>query len=146
MVAMNPSHATVYGAPSVDFPMGTFTVEPGGSDLHPGPHGEYAVVRWIAPEAGRYVIKAKFRGEAGFSGTQATTTDVYVQLNGSDIVTGSINLHGSGNEVPLERKISVDKKNTVDFLVGYGNRSYLFDSTELSAEICLIPPSGCGAN
>ena len=59
---------------------------PGQFALHPGPGGEYAVVRYVAPEAGEASIDAVFTGLDIFG----TTTDVHVLLNGNALFDGLV--------------------------------------------------------
>lgn len=103
--------------------------------MHPGPKGEYSVVRWTAPSAGRYSIDGSFEAldtEVG------TTTDVYVLHNNKQIWTISISGKKSAEskanfELAVEK---VEKGDTIDFAVGYGsNRNYYYDSTALKAAI-----------
>ena len=60
--------------------------------LHPGPGGEYSVVRWTAASAGEVAIEAVFTGIA-----ERATTDVHVLHNGRPLHDGQINLAGAGN-------------------------------------------------
>jgi len=56
----------------------TVCVPPGHLLLHPGASGEFSVVRWTAPSAGRFLIEGQFMG-IDFAGP--TTTDVHVLVN-----------------------------------------------------------------
>jgi hypothetical protein len=53
--------------------------------IHPGPNGEYAVVRWTAPAAGDYLIQARF------SAVPVATTVVHVLLNDTSLFDGNVN-------------------------------------------------------
>jgi len=64
----------------------TNPMPPGQFALHPGPGGEYAVVRYVAPEAANASIGAEFTGLDIFG----TTTDVHVLLNGTSIFDGFV--------------------------------------------------------
>jgi alpha-galactosidase len=104
--------------------------EPGCLSFHPGPNGEYSVVRWTAPEAGEHSIHAAFSAI-----DPKATTDVHVLHRGQPLFDGWINLHGEGKRVSFDRKITVAKGDVVDFVVGWGNGSYFFDSTGLDARV-----------
>lgn len=64
----------------------TAPMDPGQFAFHPGPGGEYAVVRFVAPEAGDASIDAVFTGLDLFG----TTTDVHVLLNGTALFDGFV--------------------------------------------------------
>jgi hypothetical protein len=64
----------------------TNPMAPGQFALHPGPGGEYAVVRYVAPETGDASIDAVFTGLDIFG----TTTDVHVLLNGNALFDGLV--------------------------------------------------------
>jgi hypothetical protein len=106
------------------------TWEPGRLAFHPGPAGEYGVVRWTAPEAGDYEMSATFLGPGN-----KPTTDVHVLHNGRVLFDGWLNLQGSGNLVSHRGAVSVKKGDTIDFGVGVGNANYGGDTTGLEATI-----------
>jgi len=69
--------------------LGTTAVfDPGQFALHPGPDGEYAVVRYVAPEAGAASIESLFTGMDIFG----TTTDVHVVFNGTALFDGVVGM------------------------------------------------------
>jgi alpha-galactosidase len=109
--------------------------DPGRLALHPGPKGEYSVVRWTAPDAGEYSVRATF-----LAIDRDTTTDVHVLHRGRSVFDGLINLHGQGKQTTCDQKISLAKGDTLDFVVGWGNGSYTCDSTGL--EVSLKDPTG----
>lgn len=119
---------TYPGAPSVVQPSDVL-------NLHPGPTGDKAVVRWTAPAAGTYTIAGRFQG----IDTAGTTTDVTILHNTTSIFSNNVN--GYGNQVTFSVTRTVAAGDTIDFQVGYGsNNSYGSDSTGLSATI--TPQSG----
>ena len=59
------------------------TWQPKQLALHPGPKGEYSVVRWTCPEAGEHAVEVAFTGIAG-----RATTDVHVLHNGRSLHDG----------------------------------------------------------
>ena len=108
------------------------TVVPGQLDLHPGPNGEYSILRFTAPAAGAYSFSSSFSGVD----TGPTTTDVHVLLDGAAIADGGINVNGGGNTASLTSPfVSLAKGDTLDFAVGYGNGTYFNDSTGLYATV-----------
>ncbi len=106
-----------------------FTWPPRQVALHPGPRGEYSVVRWTAPAADRYKIAAKF------AGLFHATTDVHVLCNGRSQFNTVLNLSGSPNEAAHGGEVTLAEGDTVDFVVGWGDGSYGSDSTALTATI-----------
>lgn len=104
------------------------TFEPKGLAFHPGPKGEYSVVRWTAPSPGDYQVSCAFTGIDG-----KTTTDVHVLHGGRSLFDGLINLNGQGKRTDFKTPLHLQKGETVDFVVGFGNGSYTFDSTGIEA-------------
>jgi len=109
--------------------------EPGRLAFHPGPKGEYGVVRFTAPEAGEYAVRVAF-----LAIDRDTTTDVHVLGAGRAVFDGKINLEGQPRKVEHDGRLTVAKGDTVDFVVGWGNGAYVCDSTGLEA--LLSGPSG----
>jgi alpha-galactosidase len=109
--------------------------EPGRLSFHPGPKGQYSVVRWTAPEAGEYSVRAAF-----LAIDQGTTTDVHVLHRGKPLFDGLVNLSGQGRRTVYDGKLTVTKDDTLHFVVGWGNGAYVCDSTGL--EVRLTGPSG----
>ncbi|MDY0165248.1 MAG: alpha-galactosidase [Thermoguttaceae bacterium] len=109
--------------------------EPGRLSFHPGPKGEYSVVRFTAAEAGEYAVQATF-----LAIDRDTTTNVHVLRGGNSVFDGWVNLHGKGNKTTYDGKLALDKGEALDFIVGWGNGSHTCDSTGL--EIRLTSPSG----
>ena len=119
---LNPS------AQPVETPF-SFTWPPRQVALHPGPRGQYSVVRWIAPVADRYDIAATF------TGLFHATTDVHLFHNSRACFTSQLNLGGSPNSASHTSEMTLAKGDTIDFVVGWGNGSYGSDSTALTATI-----------
>jgi hypothetical protein len=107
--------------------------------------GQYSVVRFTAPLAGKYRVIARFEGiHFGLS-----TTDVHV-MHGEDSLFaadiegygGDPGLHAITGAKPVAVYTGIVKLragDTVDFAVGYGkNRTHYFDTTGLSATLELI--------
>ena len=113
------------GAP---YDLGFLTLPPDTLDLHPGPNGEYTVVRFSPSVASSYSIAGLF------SGLDAATTDVHILLDGVSIFAGNIN--GLGNTAPFSLVRTLSSSDTLDFLVGFGsNGNFNFDSTGLAGSI-----------
>lgn len=110
--------------------------DPGRLSFHPGPKGEYSVVRFTVPEPGEYAVEALFLG----IDQSPTTTDVHVLRAGRSVFDGWVGLHGQGKQTRYAAKLSVAQGDTLDFVVGYGNGTHICDSTGL--EVRLQGPSG----
>lgn len=98
--------------------------------FHPGPKGEYSVVRYVAPKSGEYKIAAVFSGI-----DQQTTTDVHVLQGGKPLFDSFIRLNGHGRSEAFDQTVSLKAGEALDFVVGYGNGTYGYDSTGLNAVI-----------
>ncbi|NOX54667.1 MAG: hypothetical protein GXP27_09555 [Planctomycetes bacterium] len=99
---------------------------PGRLSLHPGPTGEYSVVRFTVPRDGRYRVEATFVGI-----DPRTTTDVYVVHAGRPLFDSAIRLAGQGRKANYQGEITARRGETIDCVVGWGNGSYVCDSTGL---------------
>jgi alpha-galactosidase len=109
--------------------------EPGRLSFHPGPKGEYSVVRFTAPEAGPYAVQAAF-----LAIDRDTTTDVHVcRAANPRLTAGSISTDRE-TKTTYEGKLALGKGEALDFVVGWGNGSHVCDSTGLEAR--LTGPSG----
>lgn len=114
---------------------GTVRYAPGQLGIHPGPNGEYSIVRFVAPTSGQFVISAVF---GGLDLQLPTTTDVHVLVNNIQIFNGSVGSFGSGPSISVLRLLG--SGDTVDFSVGFGsNATYFHDSTSLMATISPVP-------
>jgi hypothetical protein len=97
--------------------------------FHPGPKGEFSVVRWQGKAVGRYAIEARF------SALDRTTTDVHISKNGAPLMDGVIDGPGVWHDV-LIRSLQCLPDDTIDFAVGFGaDRNYNSDITGLEARI-----------
>jgi PEP-CTERM motif-containing protein len=110
--------------------------EPGQFGLHPGPDGQYAVVRYTAPDSGSTLITAEFSGQD----TTGTSSDVHVLFNGLSLLDAFVEGNGNASIVPFDRTLSLKEGDTIDFAVGFGSNGTFFgDSTALAASIQLNP-------
>lgn len=82
--------------------------------VHPGPQGQYSVVRWTAPTTGTYEIAGSF---LGLDSQGNTTTDVHILLNSS---TSLFDADVSGFNMPQGFSLTqtVSSGDTIDFVVG----------------------------
>ena len=114
----------------------SFTVPPHTLHLHPGQGGQYDVVRWICPKRGTYQITGNFCGLD--DQTTVADTDVNVVINSkTSLFPSRPILFGKGTrELFTFTGISLNAKDTVDFIVGAGpSGSHAADSTGLQAKI-----------
>jgi hypothetical protein len=105
--------------------------QPGQLSLHPGPNGEYSLIRWTAPAAGVIAVNATFSGIDAVGGT---TTDVHVLHQGLSQFDGRVN--GYLAATSFTGNLTVARGDTVDFAVGYGtDHTFYYDTTALAATI-----------
>ena len=112
---------------------------PGDLAFHPGPQGQYSIVRWTAPTAGDFSVGGLFESGDRFVGS---TVDVHVLENGSSLL--STNLVGPlGTQTsPFSFLRTLNIGDTIDFAVGFGpNSNFGSDSTVLDATITTRPLS-----
>ncbi len=102
--------------------------------FHPGPAGQYSVVRWVCPSDGDYVVDAAFRSLR--VGGPNTTVDVHVLLNDVSLFSQPINAHYADGEFPYAAALSLKACDTLDFVVGFGdNANHYYDSSGLRAVV-----------
>lgn len=132
-MTVNMGKETIHPANTLDLP-------PGVLDMHPGSDGSYSVVRWTAPRAGAVRIAGSFTGLSGYQGAPPTTTDVHIFVDGNEAFYKLINLEGQGNKAAFDLQAEVKAGGIVEFMVGFGNGGYGYDSTGLDADITLSEP------
>jgi uncharacterized repeat protein (TIGR01451 family) len=118
--------------------VGTVTWQPGQMVNHPGPNGEYSVLRWTAPRSGEVEFSASF------SGADSTSTDVHVLLNETAIPDCDGNVNGFGAGPTFSKSLVVEAGDTIDFVVGFGNGNFSNDSTGVDARLAYVdgePPT-----
>ncbi len=108
--------------------------EPGRLSFHPGPKGEYSVVRFTTPQAGVYSVQASF-----LAIDKKATTDVHVLHGGQSVFDGSIRAEDDRTLSKYDNRLTLAKGDTLDFVVGWGNGTHICDSTGL--EVALTGPS-----
>ncbi|NQT36874.1 MAG: alpha-galactosidase, partial [Planctomycetes bacterium] len=109
--------------------------EPGRLSFHPGPKGQYSVVRFTTPRAGAYAVRASF-----LAIDRRTTTDVYMLHRGRSVFEGTIRAEDGKKAAECNQQLTLAKGDMLDFVVGWGNGTHICDSTGL--EIKLTGPSG----
>ncbi len=105
-------------------------LNPGQLALHPGPNGQFSIVRWTAPESGDFNLSGDYIG----MDTSGTTTDVHVLFNGVTIFDDFINGFGDTATISLDTSLQVG--DLLDFAVGFGSNSNFFsDYTGLDVQV-----------
>ena len=113
------------------------TADPAYLLMHPGYQGLMSVLRFTAPGDDTYTVSASFVS------LDKATTDVHVIQNsvGGFAFSGNVTPETDvSNAVTTSQIITMSMGDTVDFEVGYGNGSYNFDSTGLSASVVTPEP------
>ncbi|GET36955.1 hypothetical protein [Microseira wollei] len=128
-----------HNATGIPIVLGTTTrFEPGQLALHPGPAGEYGLVRWTALEAGNISLASVFTG-LNFVGP--TTTDVHILHKNQSIFDNFVEGFGDSSAARFDTNLAVLQGDTIDFAVGFGrNRTYYHDTTGLAVTIALRVP------
>jgi hypothetical protein len=112
----------------------TAVFRPNELDLHAGPDGEYAIVRFIAPRAGQYTVSATFDAED----VTPNETDGHVLVNGIDVFSGTISAAVTASY--NSPTITLAAGDTVDFAVGVGSDGdYHYGTTGLIASVTALP-------
>src|SRR5262249_1517302 len=96
-------------------PDGTVVVPPHGLSFHPGPQGQFRVIRWTAPTEGIFNLDVAFRGD---DFVFPTTTDVHVLFNGNSLFSADVLAYGPGPS--FYDILTVKPGFTIDFAVGFG--------------------------
>jgi len=103
---------------------------PGQHALHPGPAGEFSVVRWTCPAPGEHEVNATFESIA-----RRATTDVHVLYNGKPLHDGGIHIGDHGSSSSFTGKLTMKAGDRLDFVVGFGNGHYGGDTTALATTV-----------
>lgn len=122
------------GAPGIFKNYGTspgFGILPGQVSLHPGPNGEYAVLRFTAPAEGSYAVDAQFF--AGDSGT----TDATIVLN-QQTASPEFYFPNTDTNPVANRTFDLVAGAKLDFAVGYLG-SFFSDNTPFTVVIAFTP-------
>ena len=137
-------HNLALGAPSVVWNSTTNTIQggtpvigPGAAAFHPGPNGQFSLFRFAAPANDSYRLESSFFG----SDTYGTSTDVHVLLNDAVIFDGSVNGFGPTSGPAFNTNLMLQAGDQVDFAVGFGNGSFYYDTTGISARLVSETPT-----
>ena len=101
---------------------------PGRLSVHPGPGGEYSVVRWTAPASGTFGIFSQFAR----LNTQAGDVSIHARHGATALFDETLN--GEGARSQFFERVTVEVGETIDFIVGVG-LGYGFDATGLTPSI-----------
>jgi hypothetical protein len=123
-------------------PSNSWAARPAEIVMEASNSGQYSLLRFVAPAAGRYKIKAQFAGVH----FRLSSTDVHVLLNGqslfSDVVEGyggDSLFHAITGTHPIasfEETVTLQANDVVTFAVGYGpNKNHANDTTGLLVEV-----------
>lgn len=154
----NPAYSTIsnwhtdlgYGVPvilrnstvsTVTNDTGTIVLTPGQLASHPGTSGEFSIVRFTAPTAGLFNVAGSFLG----ADLVGATTDVHILLNGSSVFAGNVSGFGVGSGPAFNTNLSLASGDRLDFVVGWGNGDFTWDSTAIAAVITQVPEPGTAA-
>ena len=117
--------------PNVSYNGTAFPINPGYAvwpaqhvAFHPGPIGEFSLVRWTAPHTATIAVTSVF---TGFDYNGPTSTDVHVLLNGVSIFDGYV--EGFGDSTSFNTNLQVMAGDTVDVAVGVGRNGHYFNDT-----------------
>lgn len=99
---------------------------------HPGPSGEYVILRWTAPTTQRYIINAFL------SNDNNATTDIHILKNGSLLSEGYITNSLSHSYMET---LPMTTGDVVDFRLGDGGNGFNYDATALRLRITAVPNS-----
>ena len=104
-------------------------IRPGQLWFHPGPQGEYSVVRWTCPAPGHYRVTARFEALG------PATTDVHILRNDQALGEEALGRNAAAHDFSFE-SLEIYARDRLDFAVGYGaNRNYYSDITGLAVTI-----------
>ena len=133
------------GSPSIahnkdnqPFHFRSMTFPPDCLNLHPGPKGHRAIVRFTVPRRGKYTVQGAFKA------LDRTTTDPHVLVNGAETVTiKPINNGNPREDFSFTQRFK--NGDTIDFAVGDGGNGNECDSTGLTLTVtpvgAIITPS-----
>ena len=114
----------------------TAVLAPGQAAFHPGVNGDYSVFRFTTPGSGPYRLESSFFG----SDIVGTTTDVHVLLNNLPIFNGTVSGFGANTGPAFNTNLVLQLGDQVDFAVGTGNGSFLYDTTGIQARLIRDSP------
>ena len=122
-----------------------WAVRPGEIAMEASNSGQYSLVRFVAPVAGKYKVSAQFEGiHYGLS-----TTDVHVLHNGASLFDADIDgyggdpafhkVQGANPTASYSGQVELKANDTVTFAIGYGkDKTNSGDTTGLFAHVVLV--------
>lgn len=102
--------------------------KPGEVSLHPGPDGEYSVVRWASPASGTITVNGYFR-----SGDK-NQVSCYIYKGGKQIFEAE----NTYDDAYFSFTQDVSPGDAIDFIVGQGLNGFYNCTTPLKATISLM--------
>jgi len=93
---------------------GTTMLAPGSLSLHPGPNGQVAILRFLVPSDGQYLVSGAFFGQDYIG---PTTTDVHLLLNGTSIFDDVVSDYDISH--PFGTTVTLAAGSYLDFAVGF---------------------------
>jgi len=116
----------------------TTVIDPNEVYFHPGPQGQYSIVRWTAPKSGIFTLDTTFAGIDFFGA--GTKVDVHVLRNNSSLFDAYIDNPGDENARTYRETLVVETGDTIDFVVGFGNGNFFNDATSLAVSLSEVLP------
>lgn len=145
VVTFNGSGAplTVPAGGTVPASSSQYDWRPGQLGMSPGSDNTTSVVRWTAPQAGKYAVSGTFYG----TDTHPTSTDVHIYHNSVQLSPEDKRAVSSyrGNGVSHTQTIDAAANDTVDFVVGAGPGGNTYDSAGLAASVVRLDASAIAA-
>ncbi len=112
-------------------------LQPGELGYHPGPSGEFCVVRFTAPSAGDWTYATRSVLLDGLS----DGVSVHVVVNGVSLFTTTIGGGKAGGDASDARQVTLAAGDTIDFVCGSsGNNTG--DTLQLVANVRAVPAPG----
>ena len=123
-------------------PTRSWVLRPGEVALEASNDGQYSIVRFVVPQAGRHRVQARFTGIHA----RLSSTDVHVLVNATSVFDGFVEGYGGDREfhphqgrqprATFSRALDLQAGDVVSFAVGYGrNRTHFNDTTGLRARV-----------
>ena len=116
-------------------PTGSWAARAGEIVMEGSNSGQYSMLRFIAPTAGSYKVKAVFEGIH----FRLSSTDVHILVNSKNVFSdfiegygGDISFHtieGNNPAAKYEDVITLKKNDIITFAVGYGKNMNHFNDT-----------------
>lgn len=126
-IYFNPTSETIIN------PTSTIMLKPGQLALHPGPNGEFAVLRFTVPSDDVYQVVVEFAG----ADILGTTTDAHLLLNGSPQRDGLVEGFGPDSSWSINANMFLRAGDQLDVAVGRGaNQEFTYDATAVAVQIC----------